>query len=317
MKTKVLITGNIPREWVSALEPVSAITIWPGNGSFTMPRNDLLAEIGNYHGIVNFAEVKADQELIQHAHNLKVIANASIGYDNLNLPLLTTHNIWASNAPGFFNYPVAEYVFAGMMTISRRLLESDDFIRQGKWHSFEPGRWDGISLKEKTVGIIGLGSIGKHLRLMLKAIGANVIYNTPSPKEEEGWVSFEELISTSDIISIHIPLTSKTRNLIDSNAIAKIREGAIVINTSRGLIMDEAALIRALQSGKLAGAVLDVFENEPHVPAELKNMRNVLLTPHMAGGTKSARAACLKRAISNVAAVLQGNKPMNALNQLS
>ncbi|MEO5999752.1 MAG: NAD(P)-dependent oxidoreductase [Chitinophagaceae bacterium] len=316
MKQKVLITGNIPNEWTTELEAISTTTIWQDKGNLTMPRKDLLAEIGEYDGLVNFAEVKADAEFIQSAHKLRIIANASIGFDNLNLPLLTSKKIWASNAPAFFNYPVAEYVFAGILAISRRLLEADDFVRNGNWNAFEPGRWDGISLKEKTVGIIGMGSIGKELRRMIQGMGARVVYFTPLPKEEEGWVSFEELISMSDIISIHVPLTPKTINLLNSEVIAKIKEGAIIANASRGLVMDEMALIKALKSGKIGGAVLDVFRDEPNVPEDLKKMKNVLLTPHMAGGTKSAREACLRRAIHNVAEGLTGSKPINALNDL-
>lgn len=135
------------------------------------------------------------------------------------------------------SYPVAEYVITGIIIISRRLLEADDFVREGKWHAFEPGRWDGVSLKEKTIGIIGLGAIGKELRQMIKAMGAKVIYFTPVPGKEEGWVTFEELISSSDVISIHVPLTPKTINLINSNVISKVRRGVIIANTSRGTII--------------------------------------------------------------------------------
>ena len=316
MRSKVLITGSVPKEWVEELNGIAEVTIWDNGENFLMPRKELLSEIGNYEAIINFAEVKADEELIQYAHKLKIIANCSIGFDNLNLNLLTSKGIWATNSPGFFSYPVAEYVFAGIMVISRRLLEADDFVRKGKWHAFEPGRWDGVSLKEKTIGIIGLGTIGKELKQMVKAMGAKVIYFTPVPGKEEGWVTFEELISCSDVISIHVPLTPKTINLINSNVMSKVKRGVIIANTSRGTIIDQKALILALQLGKVGGAILDVFQDEPNVPDELFRMKNVLLSPHIAGGTKSARELCVKGAVQNVAAVLKGNKPKNALNDL-
>jgi glyoxylate reductase len=195
-------------------------------------------------------------------------------------------------------------------------LEADDFVRKGKWHAFEPGRWDGVSLREKTIGVIGLGTIGKELRRMVKAMGAKVIYFTPTPGKEEGWVTFEELISSSDVISIHVPLTPKTINLINSNVMSKVKRGVIIANTSRGTVIDQKALVLALQLGKVGGAILDVFQDEPNVPEELFEMKNVLMTPHVAGGTKSARESCVKRAVQNVAAVLKGNKPINALNNL-
>ncbi|MEO6948828.1 MAG: NAD(P)-dependent oxidoreductase [Ginsengibacter sp.] len=316
MKSKVLITGAVPKGWVEELERIAEVTIWKNDISFLMPRKDLLSEINKYEGVINFAEVKADEELIQNAPKLKIIANCSIGFDNLNLDLLTSKGIWASNAPGFFNYPVAEYVFAGIITISRRLLEADNFVRKGEWQAFEPGRWDGVSLKEKTVGIIGLGTIGKELRKMVTAMGAKVIYFTPTLREESGQVTFEELISSSDVISIHVPLTPKTINLINEDVISKVKRGAIIANTSRGTIVDQKALVLALQSGKIGGAILDVFEKEPNIPDELFRMKNVLLTPHVAGGTRSARESCVKRAVQNVAAVLKGHKPINALNNL-
>jgi glyoxylate reductase len=316
MKPKVLITRNVPDSWMKELDLIADVTIWNKKEDFLMPRKELLSEIKHYDALINFAEVVANEEFVEYAHKLKIIANCSIGFDNLNLPLLTSKDIWASNAPGFFNYPVAEYVFTGILTISRRLLEADDFVRRGEWQAFEPGRWDGVSLKEKTVGIIGLGTIGKELRLMVKAMGAKVIYYTLMPGIEEGSTSFEELISSSDVISIHVPLTPETINLFNAQVIEKVKQGVIIANTSRGSIVDQVALIQALKSGKVGGAVLDVFQDEPNIPNELYQMKNVLLTPHIAGGTQSAREACVKRAVQNVAAVLKNNKPMNALNEI-
>lgn len=316
MKPKVIITGKIPKDWLGDLDNIADTTIWTGKDHFLMPREKLLFEISGHDAVVNFAEVLADEELLQKASRLKIIANSSIGFDNLNLPLLTSKGIWASNAPGFFNYPVAEYAFAGILLISRRLLEADDFVRQNGWRAFEPGRWDGASLKEKTVGIVGLGTIGKELRAMVRAMGARVIYYSPTQRPEEGWTSFEELICVSDIISIHVPLNANSAGLFNKTVISKIKDGAIVVNTSRGAIIDQQALIAALQSGKIGGAVLDVFQDEPKVPKEFFEMKNVLLTPHMAGGTQKAREGCMKRAIQNVVSVLKGNKPPDALNEV-
>ncbi|MBS1920515.1 MAG: hypothetical protein JST17_09705 [Bacteroidetes bacterium] len=315
MSSAILVTGKVPGEWLSDIKNIARLTVWEGE-QYLMPRKYLLEIIQDYDALINFAEVKADIELVQKASKLKIIANCSIGFDNLNLPLLTENKIWASNAPGFFNYPVAEYVLSGMLTVTRRILEADDFLRKGKWKEFEPGRWDGISLKDKIVGLVGLGTIGKVLRTMLLGLGVNVIYHTPIPKEEKGWVPFEELIRVADIISIHVPLTPSTANLFDHEVIKKVKPGAIIVNTSRGGIVDQDALVKALDSGFVGGAVLDVFRDEPNVPIELLQMKNVILTPHIAGGTRYAREACVKRAVENVRAALKNEKPVNALNQL-
>lgn len=315
MDTTVLITGNIPAGWQAALNGHSLVTTWEGE-EYLMPRKRLLACIEKYDALINFAEVKVDQELVQKGRRLKVIANCSIGYDNFNLPLLTANRIWATNSPGFFNEPVAEYVLTTIISLLRRLPEAEEFVRNGRWESFEPGRWDGDSLFEKTVGIIGMGSVGKALRKLLIALNVKVIYNSTSHGTEPGWVSFEELISCSDIISVHVPLTDQTRNLVNSVTISHIKRGAILVNTSRGAIVDQDALIRALQTGKLGGAILDVFRDEPSVPPALFQMKNVLLTPHIAGGTRTARELCVKNAIYNVCSVFNNERPLNALNEI-
>lgn len=316
LRPKVLVTAHTSSSWLSELEELADIDYWSGTESLLMPRSKLLSVVQNFDAVINYAEIMVDEEFIRAASKLRIIANVSIGFDNLNLPLLTANNKWATNAPGHFNYSVAEYVLAGILIVLRKLLEADSFVRQGKWQLFEPGRWDGLNLKDQTVGIIGLGSIGRELKKMVQNFGAKVVYHYPGDAREDGWVSFAELLRISDIISVHVPLNASTINLIDRKAICNMKEGAILINTSRGHIVDQEALIEGLESGKLAGAVLDVFSDEPIVPARLRTMKNVLLTPHIAGGTVRAREACVRCAGKNVAKALKGERPPNALNNI-
>lgn len=311
---KILVTGRTNPVWLSELAEIGELHLWEEKESFLMPRPRLLEIIKDFDAVINFAEVVADKEFVFQARKLKIISNVSIGYDNLNLPLLSIFGIWATNAPGFFNYPVAEYVLAGILAVKRKLLLADDFIRKGKWERFEPGRWDGTSLKFQVLGIVGMGSIGKELKKMAESIGITVVYSDRNQQEQEGALSFEDLIAVSDIISIHIPLNNSTHHLFNSDVIYRMKKGAILVNTSRGNIIDEKALINALETEHLSGAVLDVFSDEPNIPDKLKNMKNVLLTPHMAGGTVYAREGCVRRAAANVADVLTGNIPRNALN---
>jgi glyoxylate reductase len=276
----------------------------------------MLSVIGSFDALINFAETIANEEFINAAPKLKIIANVSIGYDNLDLQLLSSRGKWATNAPGFFNYPVAEYALAGILALLRKLIEADAYVRNDEWNAFEPGRWDGVSLKDQTVGIVGLGSTGRELKKMVESLGAKTIYCNPSPRPDDGQVSFDELIALADVISIHVPLNPTTQHLFDKNVISRMKKGAMLVNTSRGRILDQSALMEALLSGKLAGAVLDVFENEPDVPDALRQMKNVILTPHMAGGTRHAREACVRCAARNVAEALKGNRPANALNNV-
>jgi phosphoglycerate dehydrogenase-like enzyme len=313
---KTIVTGNIPKEWAAKLEELSEIVIWQGDSHFLMPRNQLIDLLAEVDAIVNFAEVKADNELLQNASKLKIIANISIGFDNLNLEELTQRGIWASNSPGFFNYPVAEYIFAGMLVVARNLGAADRFVRRGEWNTFEPGRWDGRSLREMSIGIIGMGAIGKELATLTRNIGMEVMYYDAFNKNERGFTELDEMLHKSDFVSINVPLTNETRKMVDRKFIDKMKDGAIFINTSRGTMVEQDLLVNALQTGKLNGAILDVFESEPEVPAALKHMENVFLTPHIAGGTKTARRFCVENAILNVYNVLSGKEPLNPLNKI-
>lgn len=316
MKHKILVTGKVREGWAEELFSIATVDVWDHEEVYLMPREELLARVTDCDAVINFTDVKVDEIFVKNAARLKIVANCAIGYDNLNLPLLTAHKIWATNTPGYFSYPVAEYVFAGILLMSRRLLEADDFVRNGAWKVLEPGRWDGSSIREKTIGIVGMGEIGLQLRKMLLDIGAKVIYYAPRQKDVPGAVSFESLLHDADIVSVHVPLNHQTEKLFDAGTIKKMKPGSILVNTSRGKVVDSAALIAALTSGHLAAAVLDVVETEPDVPEELRKMKNVLLTPHISGGTLWSRKESFRLAAENVRAALSGMRPPNALNDL-
>jgi glyoxylate reductase len=313
-KPQILVTGPVPKEIIDEFGDLVNITVWKDNDHFLMPENLVLSVIGNYDAIINFAEVKIDENFIGCAKKLKIVSNVSIGYDNLNIELLTRNRIWATNTPALNSYAVAEYVLASILCLTRKLLEADYFVRTNNWISFEPGRWDGYNLKEKILGIVGMGSIGIELRKMALAIGCKVIYTDLHKKNLKGLVSYKELVQNADIISVHVPLNEGTFRLVSKEVINEMKPDAILVNTSRGTIIDQEALIEALVHGKLSGAVLDVFEDEPEVPNVLKTMYNVLLTPHMAGGTYDSRVKSIKQAFLNVTTVLKGQDPINPLN---
>lgn len=316
-KYTTVITGNIPPEYASRLDEISELIIWSEKTPFLMPRDHLIKILPDSDAIVNFGELKVDEDLLGFAPKLKVVANVSIGFDNLSLDALSRRGIWASNSPGFFSYPVAEYIFAGMLMLARNLGSADRFVRNGDWKGFEPGRWDGRSLREMTLGIIGFGAIGRELAAIARAIGMEVKYYSHSNKSEIGYTELDQLLCQSDFVSINVPLNGNTRKMVGQGFIDRMKDGSVIINTSRGGVMDQDAVTRSLRSGKLGGAILDVFENEPEVPSCLKEMENVLLTPHMAGGTRTSRRTCVENALLNVYDVLAGNPPRNAINEKS
>jgi len=315
---KILITKKFPEEILKPLRSMAEVIQWTEDPYDLMPRDRVLSEAGELFGIINQAELSVDEELLDQAGKLKVIANVSIGYDNLNVELMTDRHVWACNAPGYFTTPVAEYVIGGILALNRKLIEADKFVRAGKWTSFQPGRWDGESVIGKTIGILGMGNIGQLVADLACAVGMQVIYHS-SKKNIVGceWVSYDALLERSDIFSIHVPHTVDTDQMIGSEQFNKMKDGVMFINTSRGKVVKEVDLIGALESGKISGAILDVFQDEPKVPDAILKNPNVLLTPHIAGGTKVARQKCYQLAVENVISVIQGVRPKNALNSIS
>ncbi len=311
---KTLVTGYVTPEWIGDLANISEIIIWPGDKTFLMPREKILKLLPGMDAVVNFAELRADKELLDNTSKLKIIANVSIGYDNLELDELSKRKIWASNSPGYFNFAVAEYIIAGMLYLSRRIGEAERFVREGNWKSFEPGRWDGLSLRERSLGIVGLGSVGRELANLANCLGMEVRYFDAYNRNSPGFTELKDLVAKSDFVSVNVPLSPETFKMINQEFVDQMKEDAILINTSRGSVIDESILLKALLSGRIKGAVLDVFENEPDVPDELKKLSNVVITPHIAGGTKTSRKASVENAFRNVYSVLTGNKPLNPLN---
>lgn len=316
MQNKILVTGTIPLEWAGELKDSSEIIIWESEADYLMPREKVMEVIGKFDAIINFAELRVDVDLLSQAHKLRIVSNASIGYDNLDLDVLSRKKIWACNSPGFFNYATAEYIFGGMLILSRKMHEADRFVRRKQWKTFEPGRWDGRSLKYQVLGIIGMGAIGKELASMACCMGMEVIYFDKYENSLPGFTGLKELMAISDFISVNVPLNDSTRDMVDESFFKMMKEGAIFINTSRGGVVDEHALIRRLETQELAGAILDVFRDEPVVPAVLMEMDNVLITPHMAGGTKTSRKFSFRNAFLNIQDVFEGKKPRNALNTI-
>lgn len=304
----VLCTNRVPEEHLLPLRGVAQI-VFGSDGDSLMPRADVLRMAGTVEAIINQAELRVDAELLDAAPKLKIVANCSIGTDNLDLPLMSSRRVWATNCPDAFTHATADCAIGMILALFRRLVEADRFVRAGVWKGFEPGRWDGRQLSGKMLGIVGYGKIGQAVARRAQAFDMTVIHFNRTPTGLPGYRDLDTLLTEADVVSLHLPLTPDTRHLIDARRLALMKPGAVLVNLARGAVVDEPALVESLLSGRLGGAALDVFEHEPQVPQPLLTMSNVLLSPHLGGGTIESRSAARLQCARNVAAVLNGGTP--------
>lgn len=252
----------------------------------SMGREEVMSCVQSMDAIVNQNELKIDAELLSCAPRLRIVSNATAGFDNMDIVAMRERRVWGTNAPDSYSADTANHTIALLLAVTRRLLEADQYVRSGRWKhdGWTPGgRWDGMSLAGKRIGLIGKGHIGEHVARRAEAFGMIVHHHTRSGAESAGWLPLEELLRCCDVISLHCPLNESTRHLIGAEALSMMKPSAVLVNVSRGAVIDIAALIKALKQERLAGAGLDVFEFEPDVPAELLAMQNVVLSPHKIG----------------------------------
>ena len=282
-----------------------------------MPRGEVLARIGTADALVNCSELKIDDELLDAAGQLKIVVNLSAGYENLDLDLLSRRGIWAVNSPDQFTESTAEWAFGLLLAVTRQVLQADQYTRSGQWRhgDFKRCFYNRMCLADKTLGVIGMGRIGRAVARRAEAFGMRVLYHSPSAKGKPSYRSLEELLAEADVVTLHVALNEKTRHLINGETLKLMKPRAIFINTSRGKTVDEAALAAALHAGRLGGAGLDVFENEPDVHPDLLTAPNVVLSPHMGAGTVKSIADCWHLAAENIALVLGGKPPKEPLNR--
>lgn len=309
----VLITNAVPAAVLAPLEGIARVVQGPSGGDL-MPRAEVLRLAPELAGIVNQTELKVDAELLERAPKLKVVANVAIGINNLDLPLMQRHGVYATNVPHAFVESTADYTLGALLALVRRIPESETYVRAGRWRSFQPGVWDGTLLDGKTLGLVGYGAIGQAVARRARGFGLRILFHQRTAVEHPEYRPLDRLLQESDVVSLHLPLNADSDRLITAARLAQMKRGTFFVNASRGRIVDEAALVAALQSGHLAGAALDVFENEPAVHPALPALRNVVLTPHIGGGTHESRYRARLHCVSDVARVLSGQRPLNALN---
>jgi lactate dehydrogenase-like 2-hydroxyacid dehydrogenase len=282
----------------------------------TMPPGELRRRIAGAAAVVCVSTDRLDAPAIDAGSNLKVIANVAVGYDNIDVAHARARGIVVTNTPDVLTDSVADFTWALILAITRRLSEGERVVRRGEWKGWALDFMLGSELKGKQLGLIGAGRIGAAVAARASAFGMRVVFASRRAKELHGAesMSIDRLLVTSDIVSLHVPLTPETKHLIDKRALARMKRSAYLINTSRGPVVDEDALAWALQQHLLAGAALDVYENEPSVDPGLLQLDNVLLVPHLASGTTETRTAMADLAAENVIAVLAGRPPLTPIS---
>jgi len=254
---------------------------------------------------------RVDAELLDAAPDLKVVANYAVGFDNIDVDAARERGVWVTHTPGVLTDATADLAFALLLAVARRLPEAEAEARTGDFGHWSPTAFLGLELAGAQLGILGFGAIGKAVARRARAFGMSVRYHSRSevpPAEREGAepIGWDGLLQSSDVLSIHAPLNDQTRGRLDAEALGGMKAGARLINTARGPIVDEAALVAALDAGQLSGAGLDVFEDEPRVHPGLLERSDVVLTPHVGSATHTARRQMALKALRNIAAVLAG-----------
>jgi glyoxylate reductase len=284
-------------------------------------RAELLRRVADKDALVCLLTEKVDEELLSTAPKLRLAATVSVGYDNIDVPACTRHKVVATNTPGVLDETTADLAWTLLMAISRRLVEGDAWMRSGTWPGWDIDQLLGGDVYGKTLGVIGFGRIGRNVARRARGFQMRVLYNSmePAPAEVEKelnakFATLDQLLVASDFVSLHVPLNSQTRHLISKSAFEKMKRTAYLINTARGPVVDEAALAEALENKKIAGAALDVYEQEPNVHPALLARKDVILAPHIGSATIETRTKMAVMAATNAAALFEGRVPPNALN---
>jgi glyoxylate reductase len=284
------------------------------------PRAELLQRIKEKDGLVSLLTEKVDEELLRGAPKLRIAANVAVGFDNIDVAACTKRGVAATNTPGVLDETTADFAWTLMMAVARRLGEGEALARSGTWQGWDLDQLVGTDVWGKTLGLVGFGRIGRAVARRASGFQMRVIYTdavrAPEAVEKELKAEFRDmnsLLAEADFVSLHVPLLPETRGLFDGGKFQRMKPTAFLINTARGPVVDEAALVAALEAGKIAGAGLDVYEKEPLIHPGLKRA-NVVLAPHLASASLETRTKMACMAAENVVALFKGQRPPNLLN---
>ena len=312
---KVVVTRKIADAAIDLLRPTCEVVVGPDEKAWS--RAEYLDAVRGCEGLLPVGHTKVDAEIMDAAPGLRVLANFGVGVDHIDLEAATKRNIWVSNTAGSLTETTAELGWALLLATVRRIAEGDRFVRDGKWKGFGPFFFLGTELPGKTLGIVGGGRIGQAVAKRAPPFGMKVLYWSRSPRPEFDPTAYRELdalLRESDVVIVTVSLAPETHHLIGERQLALMKKSAHLVNIARGPIVDEPALARALLEGRLAGAGLDVYENEPEVHPDLLRCPKAVLVPHIGSATIETRTRMGRIAAENLLAGLQGRVPPLALN---
>ncbi|HVC19938.1 MAG TPA: D-glycerate dehydrogenase [Vicinamibacterales bacterium] len=312
-KPALLVTRRIPASVLARLEPVCDIDLYTGDAA--IPRGELLERVRGKQALMCLLTDRIDRELLEAGRDLRIVANIAVGYNNVDVASAAGRGIIVTNTPDVLTESVADFTWALILALTRRVSEGERVVRSGTWKGWALDFMLGTDVRGKQLGLIGMGRIARAVAARAPAFGMRVAYADEQAVSVPGAeaMSLDRLLTTSDVVSLHVPLTDGTRHLIDRRALTRMKRSAYLINTARGPVVDEEALAWALGQHLIAGAALDVYENEPAIQPALMTMEHVLLVPHLGSATTETRTAMADLAASNVLAVLAGKPALTAV----
>lgn len=316
MRPNILVTNRVFSETITQLEPEADVDYAAG-----LTPEELVVRSRGKHGVLSQVTDRLSREVLVQIKDIGIIAHIGVGYDNIDVAAASELGILVTNTPGVLEETTADLAFGLMLAAARRIPEGHQFIHAGKWNRWSIDLMAGLDVHHRTLGILGMGRIGKAVARRALGFAMPVLYNNrnPLPPDVERelnarFVSKEELLAESDFLSIHTPLNPSTRYLIGEGDLRRMKPTAMLINTSRGPVVDEAALVKALEQRWIAGAGLDVFEREPEVHAGLLALPNVVMMPHAGSSSVATRTRMAQMAAENLLAALSGRRPANLVN---
>lgn len=317
MPANIYVTRRIPQAAIDLLSSYFDVSVNPFERN--LRRAELLEHIKDADAILCLLSDSIDRSVMDAAPRLKCISNYAVGYNNIDVEYASKQGIVVCNTPKVLTETTADLTWALIMSCARRIVESDSFLRSGEFKGWEPMLLMGADVHHKTLGIIGLGRIGQAVAKRASGFSMKVLAYDPSLPEDHNtalWKStnLQTLLREADFVSLHVPLTEKTQHMIGPGELKLMKRGAILINTSRGAVINESALIEALRQNRIAAAGLDVYEKEPYIPQELLELKNVVLLPHIGSATTETRTAMGIMAAQNAIAVLKGEEPPSRIN---
>ncbi len=317
-KPRVYVTHPLFEEARQILDAAADAEYWENEER--PPRDEVLRRVKDKEALICLLTEKVNDELLRAAPKLRIVANVAVGFDNIDLDACTKRGVVATNTPGVLDETTADFAWTLMMAVARRLGEGEQLARSGNWKGWNLDQLCGADIWGKTLGIVGFGRIGRAMARRALGFQMKVIYTdavkAPADVVQSLNVEYRDmnsLLAESDFVSLHVPLVPQTRGLFDGPKFYRMKPTAFLINTARGPVVDEAALVAALEAKKIAGAALDVYENEPFIHPGLKRS-NVVLAPHLASASTETRTKMAVMAAGNVAALFKGQMPPNMLN---